>query len=337
MKVLHVLCDLSGGGAERLVLELCRKAAPDVNSEVLVVQDGGALAPDFAEAGIVVHRAGRQRRTPGFGAWYRTFQQARSFDVVHTHLWAGDVWGRPAAWLARAPVRVSTEHNIDRDEAPWKRRIKRLTHPLVHRLVAVSPAGKEALIADGVAPGRIVVIENGVDLGRFAEPHQGGGGVLFVGRLAPQKGVDVLIEAARRLPEVPFVIAGEGPTIAAPSNVRFLGLRRDIPALLASADVAVVPSRWEGFGLAAVEAMAAGVPVVASAVDALPGLLGDAGALVPPEDPVALAEAIAGLLADRGAARAMGTRGRVRAERFGVESMVRRYEALWRLPGALPR
>jgi glycosyltransferase involved in cell wall biosynthesis len=329
VRVLHVLCDLSGGGAERLVLELCRRAPADVISEVLTLQDGGDLDPIFASAGVRVHRAGRARGSLGLRAFGRAARVARGFDVVHTHLWAGDMWGRPAAWLARVPARLSTEHNVDLDEAGWKTRAKRLTDGFVHRLVAVSPAVKDAIVAQGADAGKVDVIENGVDLSRYAGPREGGGGVLFVGRLAPQKGVDVLIEAAKRLPDVPFSVIGQGPLrdLAAPPNVRWLGTVEDVAPYLARADVVAIPSRWEGFGLAAVEAMAAGAPVVASAVDALPHVLGDAALLVPPADPIALAEALARALSDPGD---LSAKGRARAQAFGIDRMVERYVGLWR-------
>lgn len=336
LRVLHVLCDLSGGGAERLVLELARRAAADVRVEVAAVQDGGVLADDFAAAGVVVHRLGRRRGRPGGVALLRLCRLARGFDVVHTHLWAGDAWGRPAAALAGVPVRVSTEHNVDRDEPPWKHHAKVATSRLVHRVVAVSAAVADYWRDRGVDPERLVVIDNGVDRARFAAPWRGGGGLLAIGRLVRQKGFDVLIDAMAALPPTTRLdIVGDGPlrdtlTARAGPNVRLLGRVDDLPERLATADVVVVPSRWEGFGLVAAEAMAAGAPVVASDVDGLRDVVGDAGVLVPPADPRALAAAIAALLADPARRLAASAQGRRRSERFDIEVMVRRYEALYR-------
>lgn len=333
MRVLHVLCDLSGGGAERLVLELCRRRGPGFEAEVAVVQDGGPLGPAFAVAGVAVHRARRSRGRVGLRALGRLTRFAGSFDVVHTHLWAGDVWGRPAGWLAGVPV-VSTEHNLDVDEPPWKTAVKRASGAIPRRIVAVSDAVASHLWRLGVPRSRIEVIHNGVDPARFAAPWTGGEGVLAVGRLVPQKGFDVLIAAARRLGHVRFAIAGEGPLrealeASAPANVRFLGRVEDIAERMARADVVVVPSRWEGFGLAAAEALAAGAPLVASRVDGLVEVVGDAGVLVPADDPDALTLALGSLLADPVRRQALSRAGRARARLFDLERTVRRYERMY--------
>ncbi len=142
---------------------------------------------------------------------------------------------------------------------------------------------------------------------------------LTVARLDEQKGIAHLIDAAALVPGVVFAIAGDGPDRAAlegraaergvSSRVRFLGHRRDVPALLAIADLFVLPSLYEGFPLSVLEAMAAGVPVVATAVGGTDELVsGATGTLVPPADPRALADGIRALLADRdGAARRAAT------------------------------
>jgi glycosyltransferase involved in cell wall biosynthesis len=150
--------------------------------------------------------------------------------------------------------------------------------------------------------------------------------VLGVGRLAAQKDFGTLIRAAarwQRRAAVPLlVIAGEGPLDAelrrqaarAGVAVRFLGPRRDVPALLAAADVVVVPSTWEGQPLIVQEALRGGRPLVATRVGGIAELTGDDGALlVPPGDPVALADAVTGLLDDPGAASRLAAAARARA------------------------
>jgi glycosyltransferase involved in cell wall biosynthesis len=113
--------------------------------------------------------------------------------------------------------------------------------------------------------------------------------------------------------------------------VRYLGRREDVPALLARADILAVPSRWEGFGLAAAEGLAAGVAVIAADVDGLREVVGGAGVLVPPEDPGALRAALIRLSASPSLRAALGASGRARArERFDILETVRRYEALYR-------
>lgn len=325
MRVLHVLCDLSPGGAERLVLELCRRRAPDVEVMVATVQGLGPLAGAFAAAGVPVIEGGRPRKHPGLRALARLTREVARADVVHTHLFAGDTWGRLAAVLARHPCVISTEHNVDRDET-WQRTVRRTLAPVSRVVVAVSEAA--ARHVEGAREVR--VIPNGVDLARFG-PHVGGDGtrVLAIGRRVPQKGFDVLVSA---LPEgMTLDVAGDGPDVVPHPRVAWLGRREDVPALLARADVLAVPSRWEGFGLAAAEGLAAGVPVVASAVDGLVEVVGEAGLLVPPDDPAALHAALVRLRDDAALRRALGARGRERAcERFELGRTVVSYEAIYR-------
>lgn len=319
--MLHVLCDLSGGGAERLVVDLVRFRSPDVQVEVATVQGGGPREAELAELGVPVVLGGRPRRHPGLRALGRLLPAVRRADLVHTHLFAGDSWGRIAAILAGHPRVLTTEHNIDRDES-WQLRVRRLLGWKSRVAVAVSEA-----VARHVDWTRdIRVIENGIDLGR-ALPHRGGGGVLGLGRLVPQKGFDLLVEA---LPEgMRARIAGEGPGRVEHPRVEWLGWRADPWPLLAEADVVAIPSRWEGFGLVAVEAMAAGVPVVASAVDGLVEVVGEAGLLVPPGEPSALRAALARLRDDPELRVRLGAAGRARAARFDIRRTVARYEALY--------
>jgi glycosyltransferase involved in cell wall biosynthesis len=157
-----------------------------------------------------------------------------------------------------------------------------------------------------VPPSAEAIEKAQADIGAAGRPV-----VLAVGRCAPQKGFDVLLEAMIAMPgrdPAPLlVIAGEGPAAGslaarareAGTEVRFLGPRRDVPALLAAADVVAVPSRWEGQPLIAAEALRAGRPIVASRVGGMPALTGDDGALlVPPEDPARLAAALRAVLDD---------------------------------------
>ena len=328
IRVLHVLCDLSPGGAERLVLELCRRHAPDIAPNVATVQGLGALEPAFASAGFPVVAGGRRRRALGLGAIARLRTLMRDVDIVHTHLFAGDTWGRIAArTLRHGPIVVTTEHNVNRDET-WQVHVKRMLAP-GSTLVAVSEAvARHAALVEGIGPMR--VIPNGVDLGRFGA-HRGSDGtrVLAIGRRTPQKGFDVLVDA---LPEgMTLDIAGEGLWTTSHPRVRLLGRREDIPELLANTDVLAVPSRWEGYGLAAAEGLAAGVPVVASDVDGLREVVGDAGLLVPPEDPRALHAALVALRDDSALRTALGARARRRAaERLDISDTIRAYEALYR-------
>ncbi len=331
-RVLHVLCDLSAGGAERLVLEICRRRSSDLEMSVATVQGLGPLEPAFRAAGIPLIEGGRARKHLGVRATGRLVGAVQAADVVHTHLFAGDTWGRIAALLTGHRAVITTEHNVNRDET-WQRWVKRGLAPVSRQIVCVSEAvARYSVEVEGIRD--VIVIPNGVDVDRFG-PHPGGPGnrVLAIGRRVPQKGFDVLLDA---LPAgFTLQVAGEGPFERDQPGVTWLGRREDVPALLAQADILAVPSRWEGFGLAAAEGLAAGVVVVASDVDGLAEVVGDCGVLVPPEDPAALRAALVRVGQDPALRRALAVRGPERARsRYSIDTTVRRYENLYRGLGA---
>jgi glycogen synthase len=206
----------------------------------------------------------------------------------------------------------------------------------------------DRLIAGGLDRGRVHVIPSGVDLRLFARrlpdpaPELPRPRVLFVGRLAAQKGVSTLLDAVPLLrTRAAVALVGDGPQRAAlerqashlgPDRVHFQGFvpHAEVPAWLAAADVLVLPSIYEELGSVLLEAMAAGLPVVASAVGGIPDALGDAGRLVPPGDPAALAAAVDGVLDDPALAAEMGGAARLRATAFSWDMLAGRVLEVYR-------
>jgi glycosyltransferase involved in cell wall biosynthesis len=197
----------------------------------------------------------------------------------------------------------------------------------------------------GVYPDRLHVLSNFVNVGGLAAKTEPGGPVVYIGRLWPEKGVDVLIEAVGRLAAVELLLVGEGPerprlealaAARAPGRVRFLDWlpRDDALRLVRSAAVVAVPSRsQENQPLVVLEAFACGVPVVTTDLGGLPELIepGADGEVVPADDPGALAAALEGLLADRDRAFAMGRAARAKAERrFAPERHLADLQELYR-------
>jgi glycosyltransferase involved in cell wall biosynthesis len=247
--------------------------------------------------------------------------------VLHAHS------GKVQRWLVSRPRRLAARAAL----LPAK------------RVVAVSEGGRRALRP--AAGGRLRLIENGVDVGAFSDGPTGNGipRVLFAGVLTPRKGVVDLLRASalldRRGASHELVLAGgvpdEGPEAeavvreaAAGSPARFLGplAHEEMPALYASVDVFCLPSWWEAMPLSVLEAMAAGLPVVASNVGDVPRVVQDgaSGLLVPPRVPEAVADALEALLRDAGMRRAMGEAARARvAEAFDLAETVRSVDALY--------
>ncbi|HEV8374947.1 MAG TPA: glycosyltransferase family 4 protein [Candidatus Polarisedimenticolia bacterium] len=285
-------------------------------------------------------------------------------DVAHTHSSKAGILGRWAAHLAGVPHVVHTIHGFGfHADMPLGKRclfqmLEASAAPLTTRFLAVSRANLEAGVRSGIFPrdkARIlrsgVVLRsfrNGVSPGRLREElgipaHAPLAGM--VACLKPQKApkdfVSAAARVAARLPEAHFILAGDGELRTEVEEAvrrqgltgRFhlLGWRRDIPSLFKNLDLLVLTSLWEGLPRVVPEAMAAGLPVIATRVDGTPEavLEGETGFLVEPHDVETLSERIAWLLTHRDTARIMGERGRSSVEEFDIDVMVRRQEELY--------
>lgn len=292
-------------------------------------------------------------------------------DIVHTHTSKAGLLGRLAARLAGVPQVVHTAHghvfygHFGRLLTRLFLVIERLADRITDRQVALTRGeGEDDLRLKVTRPGKLVTIHSGVDVARFAAAGEenraarsdfrlpeGVPIVGFVGWLIPVKGPEVLLDAMDRVwanhPSAVIAYVGKGEMEeelrarvrreGLEGRVRFLGWREDVECLLPLFDILALPSRNEGMGRVLVEAMAAGLPVVASRVGGVPDLVADGenGFLVPPDDPPALAAAVDAILSDPALARRMGAEGRRRCGRFGVEAMIAKIDALYRdlVPG----
>jgi glycosyltransferase involved in cell wall biosynthesis len=358
-RLMLLITELHPAGAERIVLEIATRLDPAV-WQVLVCSlrsrggDDGAIARELQWKGVAVLPLRLQGKLDLSGAWrLRAALQRFRPDVLHAHLFHANL----AARLLRgagARHMVGTVHVVERRRLPLRFLLERLTAGRDDLTVCVSKAvAGHARRRLGVRRRRLRVVPNGIDLGHFSElPDRDEARAALelsstapvigaVGRLDRQKGLPHLIEAFARLdhPTARLVIAGSGGEEPAlrllvrrhrlADRVRFLGFRSDVPRVLAALDVFCMPSLWEGFGLSLVEAMAAGVPAIVSRIDSLPEVLGDAGVLVPPADPAALATALGELLADPARRQELARRGRERAQRFSLEAMLKGYEGVY--------
>jgi glycosyltransferase involved in cell wall biosynthesis len=236
-------------------------------------------------------------------------------DVVHAH---GLRAGALAALAGRRPLVVTLHNGLTDGRGAASGRFGALLERLVARRADVVLAASADLAdrarAAGARDVRSAPVAAPALVPTGRDPGLGRPLVLAVGRLHPQKGYDVLLDALPLLGDAVVAVAGDGPLAAqlrarAP-QVRWLGRRDDVADLYAAADVVVLPSRWEARSLTAQEALRAGRPLVATAVGGLPGLVGEGAVLVPPGDPAALGAAVRRLLDDPAAAAALGARGR---------------------------
>jgi glycosyltransferase involved in cell wall biosynthesis len=263
-------------------------------------------------------------------------------DLVHTHLVHADVY---AAISTRTPI-VSTKHNPDPFRSgPW-RFAERALGRRARRILAISDAVRRFNVEEvGLPEDKIEVVHYGLDV--LPEPWgenpelpipDGSPLLLCVARLAPQKGVDTAIRALPAVPDVTLLVLGEGPErtrleelareLGVSDRVLMPGRVGDVASLYRRCDVVVHPARWEGFGLAMLEGMLAGRPVVAAHAGSAPEVVADGmtGLLFPPDDADALARDVNTVLADW----MYGTLGIGRARsRFSVARMTHRTLALY--------
>jgi glycosyltransferase involved in cell wall biosynthesis len=348
--VFHLIYSLETGGAEADLLAKSRVLVQTYGCDVTIgcLLKRGELAAEAEAAGIrvlgpLMHGKYDASVIPRLIRLMRDGQ----YDIVHTHMFASNLLGRVAAMLAGVPVIVSTVQLIADREAWWEILVDRLLQQRTDTMIASSQAVRQSFIQRGIRPAKIAVIYNSVDFARFdavdreaarraARQAFGWDNDHFVvgavARLERIKGLDYLIEAAQTvaeaIPQVRFLVVGDGPQREALlSRVRhlelggrciFTGLRSDVPQILPAFDLFVLPSLSEALGIAAIEALASGVPVVASRVGGVPEVVihGETGLLVPPGDATQLAEAILYMAANLAEAKQWAERGQKRVRRM---------------------
>ena len=302
MKVLHVITGLGVGGAEMQLRSALQHTRHEC--DVVTLYNPGPVAEMIRGDGARVGDLGMTRNTQLRALWeLRRIIRAGGYDVVHCHLYRSQVYGRTAAWLAAVPVVVSTEHSIGethlerRKMTAGVRALYLATERLSDATIAVSETVRDRMINWGVRDSRIVVIPNGVDLGRVAfdpaarariRAELGIGADDYVlgvlGRLDPNKHFNLVIEAAAPLlgDNTKLLVVGKGDErsrleeVAARCEVTgrviFAGERHDVAAMLSAMDLFVASSAQETFGLSVLEALANGVPVLYTTCPALTGL-----------------------------------------------------------------
>jgi len=352
--------DTGPGGAEQMIVDLSRGLRRTGHEVTVALMSRGWLQDELERAGVPTALMPKRRRVDV--AYFRRvgkFLRNNAIQVIHAHEFNSNVSGCVIGRMTGIPV-VATVHGREYVASRLRRRIAyRWVGRTAGRVVAVSGTIRRFL-AEGVGlrGDNVATIYNGIDTERYegtagSDPIRRelgiGPGALVVGAvgsLYAVKGhvhlIRALADVARDLPDVACIVAGRGELraeledearrLGLHDRVRFLGYRSDVPRLLAAMDVFVLPSLSEGLPLSLLEAMAAGVPVVATEVGGNAEVIDDGatGFLVPPRRSDLLAERIREVLGDRSRARAMSLRARRSVqERFSADRMVRDYERLF--------
>jgi L-malate glycosyltransferase len=347
------LSSFEPGGTERQMIELVRRLDRDrFDVHVACFHRRGAwldraeeYAASIAEFPIRgFGKAATLAEARRFARWCRD----RELAIVHTADLYANIFGLPAAAVAGVPVRIANRRELNPDKTPAQIAMQRAAYGCAHAVVANSRAAADCLAAERVPPKRIRVVANGIDPAAHCTREHIGPirKIVTVANLRREKAHDVLIEAAplvlRRCPDAEFIVAGDGPRRTeleglarlrgVAGRMRFLGHCEDVPRLLAESDLFVLPSRSEAFPNGVLEAMAAGLPVVATRVGGITELVEHqrTGVLVPPDDARALAFAVLDLVQWREHAIELGRAARRVVEtRYSYRRMVEQFERIY--------
>jgi len=357
--ILHLSSTSGPGGAETLVRRLAASLDPGGYRSIACLFRRGWLHDALVQSGIPTSVIGmRGAFDTGWAREFAALVKREHVAAIHAHEFTANAYGSLMGQLLRVPV-VAPVHGKSYFADRAKRRMAYRYVSRVSRMVAVSEDLKDYVVnRAGVAEHRVSVIYNGVDdwtppptaqaaalraeLGLDAYEHVLGA----VGSLYPVKGHVHLLQALPRIlaehPKTVLLLAGQGELeqplraeaarLRVEAQVKFLGLRGDVSALLSQMDAFVLPSLSEGLSMALLEAMAAARPVVATRVGGNPEVVvdGDTGFLVEAQSPQAIADGIIRLLRDKSSAARMGERGRARAlERFSFRATVEQYQRLY--------
>ena len=352
IRVVHVVTTLNVGGLEKVVLDLVRSRTKGVfNAHVICLDSTGVVERGFREQGVQVETIGIDGSVPR-----RILRLARRLrdvgpHIVHTHNPQAHLHGAWAARLANVPVVVHTKHGRGCAEGRLVAALSRVASAWTSRVIAVSEdAARVARAVDRVPLRKLMVIHNGIDVERFpfreTRPTRTGGRAVTVGRLDPIKDQGTMLRAVRlvvdNMPGFRLDVVGDGPSrpalealrsaLGLDAHVCFHGYRDQVASYLESADFFVLSSISEGVPLALLEAMASGLPGVATDVGGIREVIvpDETGYLVHAQSPGLLADAMLRILSTPGALDRMGGAARRRVEEhFSLRAVVGQYEELY--------
>jgi glycosyltransferase involved in cell wall biosynthesis len=376
VRLLWLIDSLNVGGAESLIVPFVRRldrAKCEVSICCLTTIGGNAIEPLLRNEGVAIVNLGA-RNLRDLGAFRRLLRLVREerIDLIHAHLTYAAIWAAVCSRLTGVPS-IASLHVAPpggkSKEASRDRLMRFVLNRWAASVIAVSDALRDDYLrGGGLMPEKIVAVQNGIELDRFRKDRDqcrqritSEFGIpadaplaVTVSVLRPGKGVEVLLDAVKpvlqRVPNAYFLIIGDGSMRAewaqlaerngVSHRIRWAGYRKDVESLLAGCDLLVHPSLADAFPTVLLEAMAAGLPIVATNVGGIPEIVepGVTGRLVPAGDAEALATEVANLLQDSGMRRAMSEKAReVAMDRFSTEAWIRRLETVYQRAVQTPK
>ena len=346
MKILHVISDLNIGGAQRLLIDLLPIQQKDHEVTLLVFRDAYTEFTSITlKHGIrIVSLQANSLYDPRI--IFRLRNEIKTYDIIHAHLFHALYWTSLASIGLNANL-VYTEHSTSNSRrGKWYfRYIEQFMYARYNKVIAISRETQESLmlwLKSSKDDSRFVCINNGIDTSRFAfsnPAHKANAEMIklmMVSRFAPAKDQKTIIRALTHL-DAHFLLdlVGDGDTMESvrqyaleqgvSDRVNFLGMRQDIPELIASCDIGIQSSLWEGFGLTAVEFMAAGKPIIASRVPGLEQVVEGAGLLFEKGNDIELAAIINRLSTNEDEYNRVVEHCKIRAKEYDISIMGKSY------------
>lgn len=363
-KVLHVIDSFDLGGAQTFLLDLVRNLDPmRFVPEVAAMHGHGVFELEFVKAGITTHSLSPGKWPPHYFLNFLRLMKRGKFDILHFHLFGANLCAKPLALAVghRAIVVHDQCNDASRDQNPLLLAADALANNGASRVIAVSESVRRYLLdKEDLSEAKVAMIPNGIDTKEFQVPSRVENAIARaklslpedcfiiggVGRLVTQKNFKAFLEVASKVivknPKVIFLLAGTGPlenelrkyahALGLSKAVRFLGHVSDRAALYHSLDALLMPSDFEGTPMVLLEAMASGLPVVASAVDGIAEVCSDGvdALLIPPRDVAGYAAELERLIADAALRERIGANARQKIlARYEICSLVRRIENLY--------
>ena len=353
LRLLCMLDELDIGGTEQQILELVRRVDRARFEPMVCCFRHGRKAEEIEALGVPVFRISKSHKLDaGIILKIAKLLREQRIDILQTYLWTANAWGRVAARIAGTPVVVASERNVDIWEQSYKRMIGRTLAHSTDKIIANSEAVRDYLLdRGGLDPEKVVRIYNGVNFERFEKPFDPmerrrelglPEGALLAGvvaRVEPAKDHDTLLHAMASVRDqtahLHLAVVGDGrqtERLTALANqlglgdrVHFTGFRTDAAEWIRTFDFSVLSSVKEGLSNPVIESMAAGKPVIATAVGGNPEVIveGETGFLLPTREPELFGAAIARMVADPARMRELGDASKMRVESlFSVEKMV---------------
>ena len=361
-RVLHIIDSLHLGGAQEVVLNLATCGSARFRHEVATMHGRGIYWDRLRQAGVKVHSLSPHKLLPLYLASIPWRLLADRPDILHCHLIPSNIIAKPLGALLGVPVVINHDHTNDtrRADSRLLLALDRFSNRFASHIVAVSASCREFLITrESIPANDVTLVPNAIDLRRFSPSAAmrdqarvelglpaSARVVAGVGRLNPQKNfslfLDIAAQLAPRFPDLHFLLAGDGPeekmlrekavALGIADRVTFSGYVADTRLVYLAADVLLMPSRYEGLPMTLLEAMAMGLPVVASQLDGIAEVIGDGceGFLVPSDDAALFVERTAALLQDAELSLRIAQNARAKIEAsFSVERMTSAVEEIY--------